>query len=309
MAIMRAVLRRKLARTPSYSLAVAGYELDFLATYITYTDDLRKFSDKDKHIFPSLSCRSSKPADVFKWRVATPDQRITGRHTPCNKQEPNITKTKTVRKWSYHSGWSKLDHSDYAKATFRQATSSQLLRVRKRLGDLCAWDSKALEISIALVRSIEYFLNQTLSDGLKEQSSDIQWELHTMEPTDDSESLKGGSFTIPISRSEKNWTVDLGIVEAALSMWMANIEARGEAQRENPQKGTGNTDWRRSKSSVGTRYKYNRILGVDDNDNVLKRDLSWWVDDFRLYNDTQQGRPDTVGMDLTIGLYGIADGT
>ena len=300
MAIIRAFLRRRLGRIPSYSLAVAGYELEFLATHITYTWDIHNFADKNKPKFP---CLASDPADVFKWEIATADPTTTKRHTPyisTNEHEPRDTSKKKPARKRPLQPRSSTNYSKYANAEFHEATSAQLLHVRKRLGDLCAWDSKALEISIALVRSIEYLLNQTLKDALSGQPSEIQWELQTWEPTRSSETLKSGSFSIPIIWSNENWTVDLGIIEAVLSMWMATIEALGGAQR----------NWRRTKSSIGTKYTFSRILGVYNEDQILQRDLSWWIDDFRLYsNDSPQGKSDATGVDLAIGFHGNADGT
>ncbi|KAK7432975.1 hypothetical protein QQZ08_000446 [Neonectria magnoliae] len=94
------------------------------------------------------------------------------------------------------------------------------------------------------------------------------------------------SIMIPIRSSGKKWEVDIGTVEAALSLWMASIEATTLQDKASPIEGSSTNghkqkhpDWRRAKARTGMRHSFCRILGDDFDNGVLKRDLSWWVDE------------------------------
>lgn len=41
----------------------------------------------------------------------------------------------------------------------------------------------------------------------------------------------------------------------------------------------GSSNWRYKKSGINLRYKFCRIIGDAYDDDVLKRDLSWWIDE------------------------------
>lgn len=156
----------------------------------------------------------------------------------------------------------------------------RVVLVRKRFGDLCKWKSSASKPALALARSIERFLEEFLPSGLpvtknaREVSHEIVHE-HALENTTGdlasnslpatSEPLEEGDrieWKIPFSSSEasaqtevkllitrrpsqdgtaRRWEVDLGGVEAVLSLWMANLEAKSSRQDKNDK----STDWRR----------------------------------------------------------------
>ncbi|KAJ4401067.1 hypothetical protein N0V91_008208 [Didymella pomorum] len=98
---------------------------------------------------------------------------------------------------------------------------------------------------------------------------------------------------VPMRRSSKGkWQVDIGRIDAILSLWMASIESytaatqvskqrksKGQIVGEDTQSNRALPDWRRSKAGVDMRYNYCRILGDDFEDGVLKRDIAWWVDE------------------------------
>lgn len=106
---------------------------------------------------------------------------------------------------------------------------------------------------------------------------------------------------IPVVRrkSDSKWEVDIGKVDAALSLWMASIEAKKSKdakdaqERKDSQQGLAKSstvtdlaqhsgdslpDWRRTKAGDDLRYSFGRIIGDNLEDEVLKRDISWWVD-------------------------------
>jgi hypothetical protein len=110
----------------------------------------------------------------------------------------------------------------------------------------------------------------------------------------------------------RRWRVDLAGIEAVLSLWMANLEARNSLH----DKDLETADWRRA--GVASNVDYCRILG-EKRGEVLKRDISWWVNNPEIYTEKeiQEGEgPDTTATDspardhrnneikITIGFIG-----
>jgi len=175
-------------------------------------------------------------------------------------------------------------------AYFDPASSQQLLRVRERLADLCSWSTKASDAALALAQSIEVFMDTFMQNSTMRT---LEWGFDVMKPS------SGPGIETEVDyiamRATKTcnnkWEMDLGKLDAALSLWMASIEARdmNEAASSNPTsahdaEGGGNckkifSDWRRSQAGIGLKYDYCRILGDNFDDGVLKRDISWWVDE------------------------------
>ncbi|RSM02892.1 hypothetical protein CEP52_007768 [Fusarium oligoseptatum] len=99
---------------------------------------------------------------------------------------------------------------------------------------------------------------------------------------------------IPVERknSDGKWQVDIAKIDAVLSLWMASIEARkakdakDAQQHRDARRGLGkgrhsddlSPDWRRTKVGDDSRCSFGRIIGDNLDDEVLKRDISWWVD-------------------------------
>ncbi|KAH4338099.1 hypothetical protein HBH98_214870 [Parastagonospora nodorum] len=167
--------------------------------------------------------------------------------------------------------------------SMEEASSQQLLRVRERLGDLCQWPSEALESARSLVYSVEAFMDEFFPKRL----DSFDWVIETIRLSTERHQ---DYVTVPIQKSPKNdkWEVDIGTVDAILSLWIASIEAQAadvqkSSDEANANKTPGQTshlpNWRRTKAGIDMRYNYCRILGDDFEDGSLKRDLSWWVDE------------------------------
>ena len=98
----------------------------------------------------------------------------------------------------------------------------------------------------------------------------------------------------------ETWQVHIGRLEAILSLWMATVEARAEGQRKKAEsdrasksaRPTEATNWRRTKAGSVLRYRYCRILGDDSEDGVLRRDLSWWIDELTVNQSYKWAGPD-----------------
>jgi hypothetical protein len=302
MALVRALIRRRLGLIPGHARALEDYELDFLATHITFCSKFRKFHKVSENNRQYLG--NTMPPDVlYQWRVrlseaaqdspfffrspkemdlliaTTPElDRQTTSHTQEGKAQGLDGFIMSVIEKRFGNGSSGRKKKPY----FESASSQQLLRVRERLGDLCGWESKASESALALVKSIELFLDTFLTQASVKR---LDWVIEALKPI--SSLLLTGEqadlITIPIKRSAETgkWEVDLGKVEATLSLWMATIEAQLSDEKKDP-KATSDfrtRDWRRAESGRGMRYRFCRILGDEFKDGVLKRDLSWWVDE------------------------------
>ncbi|RSM18642.1 hypothetical protein CDV31_002571 [Fusarium ambrosium] len=178
-------------------------------------------------------------------------------------------------------------------------SSQQLIRVRERLGDLSHFTSKSTEGALSLAQSIELFMNSLspLSKEKKENKtafSKMNWQIEVTKFTSASMSGDLDTVKIPVERrnSDGKWEVDVAKIDVVLSLWMASIEAKkakdakDAQQHRDARRGLGNgmysgdslPDWRRTKVEDDSRSSFGRIIGDNLDDEVLKRDISWWVD-------------------------------
>lgn len=283
MAVTRAFVRRRLGVKPLNILAIAGHELDFLAHHIVFDPNLEEHEDDL----------------VARWGVKIRDPRNDDEHYVMSSKEIDEQSERDSENQN-HAGRVKDDES---------VASERLLLVRKRLGDLCHWKTKASPSARSVTKSVEDFMNTFFSDKtMKSQKKvKIEWLLETWK-LDKNLKMKQGFISIPITRPKSTWEVDQGKVAAVLSLWMANIEANISLKKKSPQtnnrakdapkQGSPNQeDWRRSIPELGSSYEYCRILGNDWNEQPLKRDLSRWVDEFK--PDQSNG-----AVDIVIGFNG-----
>lgn len=332
MVLVRTIIRRGLGKTPGHARALAGHELDFLATCIVYCPEFRTFHRTSEDNPPCLQPQS--PNQIYQWRVATatlgdanagpflfllPEELAALQRTPDSASSDRIESVDVGGKEALWKGRSMrirarqvppLKRVD-TKSAFDDvsATSQQLLRVRARLQDLCEWDSKASEIASSLAQSIELFMNTfPLEPFSKQRADSLDWVVDTRPPAPSSTAQYRDSISISITRPAKSaeWEVNLSAIEAVISLWMASIEAKMLADKireikaaaEGESKGTSagsrkTTDRRRAKVGSATKYRFCRILGDNFKDGVLKRDMSWWVDELHLL----ANESDTLGDD------------
>lgn len=315
MALIRAFIRRRLGRIPKHFSALARYELDFLAILIVFCPDFRTqkigfapeyFTDRNfqwQASAPEISKREPFFFEVPKnISLAEPVQaRNTGEIEQRHKESLVKRSTATVSKIplshseTFVEGIRSLTRKSVITGPeFKSASSEQLVRVRKRLGDLCKWTSPACESALSVAQSVELFMNTFFPEQdqgphepripQKSPGDTVDWVLETVTPSGWSTSGNIDSVTIPIKRYAGKWVVDSGKLDAIISLWMASIEARllheQKASGKNPDAQSGLSDWRRTPTGIGSmNCTFLRILGDDFEDGVLRRDLSWWADE------------------------------
>jgi len=353
MALVRSGIRRRLGRIPAHCSALPKYELDSLATHITFFPSFRNFyklctrndffagtvpieefyrweisapenSYKDPRDKKGDAPENSKHHEMFYFVLPSDCPESSEGETGPEETEGPGLRDATVERPKATSPSKKPEsrtshNAEIRGPRFEAASSQQLLRVRDRLSNLCLWTSQATETAVSLVQSVELFMNTFLISKSEETFKKFNWVISTINPSlPDSSPSKGLDFiVIPVSRSDGNWTVDLGKVDAALSLWMATIEAklllekRAIVNHPPGEAGTGvpatrkTSEWRRIKAATGMKLDFYRILGTDFEDGVLKRDLCWWVDELFAEQDSIDS-PDRKSddIDLVIGFSG-----
>ncbi|KAF2995700.1 hypothetical protein E8E13_003650 [Curvularia kusanoi] len=296
MAFVRAMIRRRLGHVPIHRVAFSRYEIDYLATQLVHSRDFREqtgdFSSKD-----STNKNKKDTEHVLRWKVKTAIKPA----GPATSDVPNVTEPlETPSQQTPTPAMVSKDDSSCQQLLQISATVSkngsscqQLLRVRERLGDLCEWQSTALEAAKSLALSIEAFMD-TFFDLNKGGNSEIQpdWFVETVGLSSNEGVNQGNFIHIPIQKSKtgNKWQTNVGIIEAILSLWMATIESTTKADKKKAkakqnqaadasESSQGSSNWRYKKSGIDLRYKFCRIIGDAYDDDVLNRDLSWWVDE------------------------------
>ncbi|EKJ79093.1 hypothetical protein FPSE_00694 [Fusarium pseudograminearum CS3096] len=282
MAIIRALVRRRLGEDTQYREVQSEHELDYLAIELV---------ENDGCILPHPE-KNTKPLPevlqlVLSWRVDTAEH---PNGTIHSFDFPGVLKADDVcSEQNNHNVISDNSTAQQRASPIPPETvADKLISVRKRLGDLCEWETMAFKPALTLVHSIEHFLDEFASDELS-SNRPITWGIPMKSLGD-----KSGIVKLEITKTTTGWKVNAGKVEAILSIWMAHLEA------QNTTKGKKNkaTEWQRSKADVALGVDYCRILGRSNDNRVLQRDLNWWVGSSAITEieaDTQvsQVRPNT----------------
>ena len=324
MTLIRAVIRRHLGREPDHYSAVAQHELDHLATRIVFSDSRQRpggIKDENgkplespfwKVKLPELKKPSSRPVQQTSQHDLSEDHNATAPPSPTSRPKgdnSNSSENPTVAQDGESSGKIGSDGSSVP-------LDEQLLRVRSRLGDLCKWQSKASDHAIALCKSIEAFMD-TFFDYKEHHEEDP--EKHELNEDFFAWSVKtegkGGvasSVDFRVKRrvndnpKARKWEIDTGKIDAALSLWIAAMELELKSKRgdkknlkgENvsePSSPVQPSDWRRKNEGedIAKRQPFCHIIGRDDKDGVLRRNLAWWADyEFDSKSTTETGEED-----------------
>lgn len=253
------------------------------------------------------------PQEILQWRIKTAKDVI--KQPFCFRKPSDIVKHFSTRKAGTRaipielksgSNDSSIPKFPNRSHTVVDPSSQQLIRVRERLGDLCEWKSAALDTALSLASSIEVFMNEffpatprkDLLSRSEQRIDYLDWSLETRGLTpshhnagpNENYGAQNDYVTIPIRRpkDEERWEVDIGKLDAVLSLWMATIEAQSEAPRNDCLNGQSSksadpsstaSNWRRRKAGINLQYRFCRLLGDDFEEGPLKRDIFWWVDE------------------------------
>ncbi|KAF4945391.1 hypothetical protein FGADI_11993 [Fusarium gaditjirri] len=299
MAIIRALIRRRLAEPLENCSVLPGYELDFLAIRLVETQG-KMFDEKDEKrkdggpTSKSCSDLDDRPKDIEKgknvlvWRVATPQ----------------------------------VDGNGFHKFTPKPGSSEE------------AKKADVADMAQRIIQVLEMFMDEFFPMGIptKDHSAEasFMWKI----PFSNSDDVKAFvelhvEQKIDNPRTEEqggSWMVDFGQVEAILSLWMSHLKAIKFADERR-------TTGRRSRrEGIGSNVDYSRLIGGNAN-GVLKRDIAWWVsnaavteiliekaspdkvDEFGADPVTQRGSPnqrpgfDYEAESLSIGLLGPLEET
>ncbi|KAF0644684.1 hypothetical protein FPSE5266_11354 [Fusarium pseudograminearum] len=311
MAIIRALIRRRLTNPLRNYPLLQKHELDYLAIQLVENNG-NIFDDQSEHnlhsgkrwdpraMIESIRNRISGDkndqkyqswTEVLAWKVDTASDVTFGPKQPSDAQPPD-TDVELIFKPRQTTAGGEI-HPDptntHGSKPAHTGKGQRAILVRKRLGDLCKWPNSTSKSALALTLSIERFMKEFFPGRLPNNDSDqMTWKIpfsrshqlsqKTSPNCSGQKPITWVKLDITRDPKSKGWGVDNGQVEAILSLWMAHWTAHRadhlEAKKHEGNKKLQSTDWRRA--GDGSHVEYCRRIGENRN-GVLKRDISWWV--------------------------------
>ncbi|KAK3346333.1 hypothetical protein B0T25DRAFT_461123, partial [Lasiosphaeria hispida] len=183
MTILRAWVRRNLAKNPKAFPLVAGHELDWLT--MTFGNHLEAPWFQTSKASDGTGGRSRGGDNSLGWKVIALPHKNKG-HT---------------------AAWGKC--SDSCSSAYR------LLKIRRDLGELAGWHGPASQEAISLARAIEVMMDTLF--GPDSVGAEFTWSLTALKPF-----KKSGyeSISFHVTRNEGKWKAYSDEIEAALSLWL-----------------------------------------------------------------------------------------
>ena len=278
MTIWRAWVRRGLIAIPISEKVLEGHEMDWLALKIAKSDQ----QSGDGDFWPSVD---QGPEDgrggklnlsgPLKWKVSTDDNNLAHAgfwdSNPSNGEEPRLEPQQEPLPQPEPESQPGLSN--------RQATSA--LDLRRRLGQLTNWAGQTSLTSISVASSIEVVMNTLFND----KKGGFTWFLGVEV---DGKAAKISLRTEKLSL-EPEWKIDATSIEAVLSLWIYHIRSTESSERS-MKKGAVN-DWLRD--DLELKREVVQLLGPDEPEKTLQRDIKWWVGDLTYVNNdsvAQRGR-------------------
>ncbi|MCJ1342203.1 hypothetical protein MMC31_000383 [Peltigera leucophlebia] len=308
MAVLRASIRYSLSHLPKHYSATDNFEMEWLSLHLV-------LCLKDSIPIPvAIEGAKSTAKDDGKERTRfSPDTRlfwrvITAEIYPGWKPCYALPGTLDVWKSDNSNGDSMNEYSDEEK----------ILRVRKRLGALvlAPWEGPASKAAISLSKAIESVMDKFFPEPNKandknycftwsleaetgeEAKIDVDENVQEKKFSDTQTPKEKIRFIVKYSENSKGWQTDSKVLDAALSLWMSHLQTKSQEHQR-----------------LGIDVQYWQIIG-DSSNNILERDLSWWIKDTLIEEISKDGAvPKTNqpngGMEnpLFIGFQGLNKGS
>lgn len=268
MTVLRAVLRRGLSDCPEHHKLPKDHEIDWLSVRFPEKDGGLRLEDRQPTVPGSTPARGM-------WRDFF---RMSGK-PHANPAGPPVPLGDQRFEWTIVSG---ALNSSYGPPSVPPSGTNRaqiVVNSRERLGYLTRWPSVYSDKATSLAAAIECIMN---TSGLYNGTDPFVWWMRA---------TTGASPEIiefRINRVDDRWVVNLGQLEAVLSLWMYSVK-----QSEISLDELGDA-WLRS--GKGSRKATIRLLGQSTP--LLRRDLRWWMGmDAQSIMDTDMSAPNLTGRE------------
>lgn len=247
MSILRAWVRRGLAKRPYVQLLPPAHEIDWLATRIA----------QDEHQL----WRESQPTAPSFWHRTW--DRICGRPPVYKQRIGGPFWTLDCIEWGIVTG---QDISGYEPLTGdrqgeRTKGAHKVMEARKELGWLTQWPGPASDNAISVATAIEVIMN-TLFDSAGDNEV-LFWSMNAP---------RNELIQFEVKRYGGKWIADVAEIEAALSLWLYAVRVSEQATYESHDSNDKSAWLRSGKASKGQGL---RLLGRSTRSS--RRDMTWWM--------------------------------
>ncbi|CCX17138.1 Similar to hypothetical protein [Tuber melanosporum Mel28]; acc. no. XP_002841517, partial [Pyronema omphalodes CBS 100304] len=330
MTAWRAWLRRHLPATPITKRVSAEHEMDWLALWLAKNlEGNEKHSimwptDKDISHEKDEELKAHLRQELAQHHSARSDYRAETQWTPQVERLiwEIVTNNQNVTRSGEFVGdkrISKAGSQDIPVDPERPGIETRLLaeltpaeralKVRQRLAQLTRWRGRTIAPSVSVAKSISAVL-ETLLPRNDEETKEIEsfsWFLKVELDYGVVEEIEFRAYR----NTHENWKVDTTEIEAALSLWIFHIDEvrdialHERAAEEETLKRTGQwNDWMQKDWGLGGQVI--RLLGVDNADGSLRRDIGWWMGNDIGLNTYPDGLPDRGPKDGVKGFSGFS---
>ncbi|KAK6719619.1 hypothetical protein SNK05_002750 [Fusarium graminearum] len=268
MAILRAIVRRNLARNPTCQPLLPGHEMDWLA--MTMEDCAKALWLHSSEVDENKYRRPWADDGGWDWRTAAVIDPVELEKLPQVNDNGNdaTDQTRPAIQGRTFGSWSNAD---------------RVVKIRRDLGQLANWHGPASAEAISLARAIE-----TTMDALLDPETEGQvftWSLKALKSS-------GGhgyeSIAFHVKWHAGKWRAYSDEIEAALSLWLYSVDERENKElKESPNDGSAKKTEREDREErpkddawlrKGTSAKPSlRLLGSYMA--ALQQDLRWWMPD------------------------------
>lgn len=194
MTVLRAAVRRNIARNPRSQPLLSGHEMDWLAMTLGDRGNA-PWQDPQKHAGKWDRCdRPWTEGNGWDWNVAAVE-------SPADESHPVVK-----------------DGSQPSRAR-------RIMGIRRDIGELAGWPGPASAEAISLARAIEVTMDAIFHDP-KPISGNLTWSLRNVRPGFSSESIP-----FHVKWKDGKWKAYSDEVEAALSLWLYSVNERGYSRQ------------------------------------------------------------------------------